>query len=46
MREYDVIRKSDNKTVDLIFGYSESDAFARSGYGPKNYILVGGWYAN
>ena len=42
MREYDVIRKSDNKTVDLIFGYSESDAFARSGYDPKNYILVGG----
>lgn len=46
MREYDVIRKSDNKTVDLIFGYSESDAFARSRYDPKNYILVGGWYAN
>ena len=46
MREYEVIRKSDNKIVDLIFGYSESDAFARSGYDPKNYILVGGWYAN
>ena len=46
MREYDVIRKSDNKIIDLIFGYSESDAFARSGYDSKNYILVGGWYAN
>ena len=46
MREYDVIRKSDNETVDIIFGYNQADAFKRSDYDPENYILVGGWYVS
>lgn len=46
MREYEVIRISDNETVDIIFGYNQSDAFARSGYNCENYKLVGGWYVD
>lgn len=44
MREYEVIRISDNETVDIIYGYSQSDAYARSGYNSENYILIGSWY--
>ena len=44
MREYEVIRISDNETVDIIYSYSQSDAYARSGYEPENYILIGRWY--
>ena len=39
MREYDVIRKSDNETVDIVFGYNQADAFKRSGYDPKAIVL-------
>ena len=46
MREYDVIRKSDNETVDIVFGYNQVDAFKRSGYDPENYSLAGGWYVS
>lgn len=46
MREYDVIRKSDNETIDIVFGYNQADAFKRSGYDPENYSLVGGCYAD
>lgn len=46
MREYEVIRKSDNETVDIIFGYDQADAFARSIYNSENYKLVGGWRAD
>ena len=46
MREYDVIRKSDNEPVDIAFGYNQADAFKRSGYDPKSYSLIGGWYAD
>lgn len=46
MKEYEVIRKSDNKTIDIVFGYNQADAFKRSGYDPESYSLVGGWYAD
>lgn len=46
MREYEVVRKSDNETVDIIFGYNQADAFARSNYNSENYKLIGGWYAD
>lgn len=45
MKEYEVIRKSDNETVDIVFGYSKADAFTRSGYNSESYDLVSGWYA-
>ena len=45
MKEYEVIRKSDNETIDIVFGYSKADAFKRSGYNSESYDLVGGWYA-
>ena len=45
MKEYEVIRKCDNETVDIVFGYSKADAFTRSGYNSESYDLVGGWYA-
>ena len=45
MKEYEVIRKSDNETVDIVFGYSNAAAFKRSGYNSESYDLVGGWYA-
>ena len=45
MKEYEVIRKSDNETIDIVFGYSKSDAFKRSRYNSESYDLVGGWYA-
>lgn len=46
MREYEVVRKSDNETVDIIFGYNQADAFARSNYNSENYKLVGGLYVD
>lgn len=45
MREYEVVRKSDNETVDIVFDYNKADAFKRSGYNSESYDLVGGWYA-
>ena len=45
MKEYEVIRKSDNETIDIVFGYSKADAFKRSEYNSESYDLVGGWYA-
>ena len=45
MKEYEVVRKSDNETIDIVFGYSKADAFKRSGYESESYDLVGGWYA-
>ena len=42
MKEYEVIRKSDNETVDIVFGYSKADVFKRSGYNSESYDLVGG----
>ena len=35
MKEYEVVRKSDNETIDIVFGYSKADAFKRSGYDPR-----------
>ena len=46
MREYDVIRKFDNETIDIVLGYNQADAFKRSGYAPESYSLVGGWYVD
>ena len=46
MREYDVIRKADNKIIDIVYGYSQADAFKRSGYNSESYSLVGGWYVS
>ena len=45
MREYEVVRKSDNETVDIVFGYSKADGYKRSGYNSESYDLGGGWYA-
>lgn len=35
MKEYEVVRKPDNETIDIVFGYSKADAFKRSGYDPR-----------
>ena len=46
MREYEVVRKTDNETIDIVFGYNQADAFKRSGYDPESYSLIGGRYVD